>query len=990
MWWENEAEKSIDLNGKGLLKVINKKIAVHIHLYYVDLIEEFINYVNNIPYKYDLYVSIVNNEVYEKVESILKEKLVNADLVRIKVVENRGRDFGPMIVAFGEELKVYDYVCHIHTKKSLYTGTEQSGWRQYLLDGVLGSPERVKQIITTFETMASVGMIYPETFKNMPYWAHTWLCNKYKGFSFLNKLGVKCDTTKTYIDYAVGSMFWVRVKSLEKLFDAKLTISDFPEEKGQNDGTLAHVIERALPLIVNDKGYKIGVIENNILNIGAGKKNLYQYWQMNKQVIKMAIDRADIISFDIFDTLIMRNILQPDNVFKAINGKVNSVLKRKVNFIELRKKAEESFRRKTNFSQDCNIDQIYDELQIIGSLTKDECELIKNIEIQEELKMCIPRKDVIEMFHYAKECNKTVVLISDMYLKNEHITDILKKCGITGYDEMLISNELNKRKDNSSMWEYYIERNKGKKLLHIGDNEHSDIQLACDKGIRTIHVLSSKDLLELSGLKAAWGIDYGNLSYQDAILLGISVSEFLNSPYALNKSKGEIRLDSPEQLGYSIFGPILTGFTLWLSSKLLANKEKRVYFLAREGYLLIRLFKILQEYVDDFKDLKVEYLLTSRRGAGVPTLTEDNLFDPLEQKYEGTIGNLLEARYGIVIQNEAMHERIEIPHERQKAENVVKAYKQDILNEASKEKEEYLKYLNNMGMEADESIAVVDIGYAGTIQYYLSELLDRSIAGYYLVKDEKEKGLRYKGNVMESLFEANTRGKRMTSFYQYSLILEAILTAPDAQFVKIQNGKPIYRKDETKDNNAELIAGIHTGIKRYFSNVVENYYDYFKDYTVNKKLFENIYAWLGKHKEILSRQMQEGFLVEDNYGSNTEHAAFEFYDRFVITSQKIYTIIDSLTTERVYIWCAGTHTEILTNLLLEKGFDFSRIQNIVDSNVEKEGTYINNIQVISKDTFYKRNDESDIIISSAAYEGEIYKELSQKLDNNIVRIYNID
>ena len=98
---------------------------------YDDLAQEFYNYLSNIPYKFDLYISIRKDASKNKIKKLFS-KILNLDYLEVEKAENCGRDFGPMFVLFAEKLKKYDYIMHIHSKKSLRTGSEQSEWRQYL------------------------------------------------------------------------------------------------------------------------------------------------------------------------------------------------------------------------------------------------------------------------------------------------------------------------------------------------------------------------------------------------------------------------------------------------------------------------------------------------------------------------------------------------------------------------------------------------------------------------------------------------------------------------------------------------------------------------------------------------------------------------------------------------------------------------------------------------------------------------------------------
>ena len=92
---------------------------------------------------------------------------------------------------------------HLHTKKSLYSGRERTEWRDYLLAGLLGSVTRVRQILGEFEHQAQLGVVYPDTFEGLPYWAHTWLQNRGIALSLGARLGIDVSHLH-YVDAPMG------------------------------------------------------------------------------------------------------------------------------------------------------------------------------------------------------------------------------------------------------------------------------------------------------------------------------------------------------------------------------------------------------------------------------------------------------------------------------------------------------------------------------------------------------------------------------------------------------------------------------------------------------------------------------------------------------------------------------------------------------------------------------------------------------------------
>ena len=472
------------------------KIAIQAHIFYLDLLKEMVSYCAKMPYKFDALISIVDESAADKVRSAF-EKIPNVEKVIVRVVPNRGRDVAPFLVGFGDILPQYDFVAHIHSKKSLYTGSEQQNWRKYLFKALLGDQSRIRKIFKAFADNKSVGVIYPRPTPNIPYVAFTWLSNLQAGMKLLNRINVPPNKT-TYFEFPAGTMFWARTAALKKFFEAKFTFEDFPTERGQNDGTLAHAFERTILLANQAENMIFYEFEptNDKYLINLGSKNLWQYHnRTDAEVREIVLNVAAIISFDVFDTLVMRYVAKPYHVNEIIRLKVEDLLGKSFDFPTLRLKAEEIARQQKN--SDVNLDDIYQSFGELTNLDAETCKKIRELEISTELKLILPREKIIGWFKESLKRGKNVWLISDMYMQTPDFERILTKCGIKGYQKLLISSETSLRKDTAAIWDYLAEKNLNTvgKLLHIGDNEMSDFQLACDRNFGGYHVMSAINLL---------------------------------------------------------------------------------------------------------------------------------------------------------------------------------------------------------------------------------------------------------------------------------------------------------------------------------------------------------------------------------------------------------------------------------------------------------------------------------------------------------------
>ena len=113
-------EPTLRMKDEPSIVTLNARVAVHLHLYYVDLLPEFFEYLDHIPFAFDIYVSTKQGEDLEKIRDDLM-KLQNIQKVTVKETINRGRDVAPLYALFGSEIAGYDYFLHIHSKKSLFS-----------------------------------------------------------------------------------------------------------------------------------------------------------------------------------------------------------------------------------------------------------------------------------------------------------------------------------------------------------------------------------------------------------------------------------------------------------------------------------------------------------------------------------------------------------------------------------------------------------------------------------------------------------------------------------------------------------------------------------------------------------------------------------------------------------------------------------------------------------------------------------------------------
>lgn len=453
-----------------------------------------------------------------------------------------------------------------------------------------------------------------------------------------------------------------------------------------------------------------------------------EYWKSSYQELKDKIDKADIVSFDIFDTLIMRKVFSPEDVFRLLGEKVRAELKLDCEIASIRAQAAQCGAYAT-------INEIYGYIKKCTNLTDKNISDIMKMEKDTDIDLCIVRRDIADLYEYCLTCGKEVYFISDMYYTIQDIKRILDKCGVTVPDDehIWISCEKKADKVSGSLWEKYFKLvGKGNKCLHIGDNKTCDVKNPVRYGIDSYYVMGAKDMLMNSSM-AELASDVNTVS--DSICLGLVASKLFNSPFALCSTKGKVSFDDSESYGYCVYGPLLEKFLIWLYYKSRKDEIDKLLFFARDGYFLEKDYTMVAELLDDGSKQEWCYLPISRRLIYIATMeNEDDFNRVVAFPYVGTFADYMKSRFEIIVTDETSEYNDRQINAVGDSKNILKwiqPYKDKIMKQAKKERKNYLAYLTSDGdMKKELSYGTVDLGYYGTNQYYLQRLTGIKTKGY--------------------------------------------------------------------------------------------------------------------------------------------------------------------------------------------------------------------------------------------------------------------
>lgn len=828
------------LRGRPLLPidvspVAPQRLACVVHAFYPEVFaEEIAPLLKNVPFRFSLFVAVPSAAAADAVQQAIAGNEIPARSV-VRVVPNRGRNFGSFLAEFSEKLTDFDLVLHLHTKKSLYTGKEQGAWRSGLFNALVGSPEVVRLVLGAFSRNPELGLVYPRAHKHLPYWAYHWLQNSWQGRRLLDRLGVRNASTSGYLDYPVGGMFWARVDALRPLFDARLAYSDFPEEAGQTDGTLAHAIERAVGVLASARGYRFAEFDYDACRLrnGWSCRHLDQYAHASTRAqYERLVAEVDVVSFDVFDTLLVRPSRAPDSLLRYVGFTLERGDAACSDFFVHRKRAEDVAREKKFHQGDVSLSEIYRCFPDVCDWSADRIEKARQAEIAIEDKLLHARTPVRELVEYARQQGKRVLAISDSYYSREYLQGRLEAAGYGGMiDRVYVSSHEQCRKDRGDLWDKVAQTESlpRDRWLHVGDDERSDVQGACDRGIRYFHTMRPSVLVDAvdpagAGQTGTWA---------DDLLVGPATLKLAIDPIVARPSLSPVSLEDAFDSGFAIFGPIIFRFLAWLVTHPTLRQLSHLHFLSREGFLLVQIYESLKAKYPQLELPPATYVYVSRRAVlsavqGIE-FTPETLLEGFA--FQGSLNSLLKSRIGLELPEAygSSEWEISLPRDRETALAALRELEEPIVEHAQVELDALRSYLDSIGLTGPEPQGVVDIGYGGTIQRCLQLIQGTPLVGLYFATTKAARetsrtgGYAY-GCFAEEISHVNGGGVVVA---ENSLLLESFLTASHGQVERlVRQGDrfaPAFKRQVLAPETVDTLLALQKGASAYCEELLESF-----------------------------------------------------------------------------------------------------------------------------------------------------------------------
>lgn len=519
--------------------------------------------------------------------------------------------------------------------------------------------------------------------------------------------------------------------------------------------------------------------------------------KINEEMYWNKIKKYKFVSFDVFDTLIYRNVSKTKNIFDIVQ--IQAELKYNIlaaNFAAVRIQAEKKAIL-TKEGEEITLDEIYDQIECLSLKEK---ELLKELEIQAEKHFCQRNRIWDQILEKCRNHNIQIVIISDMYLPQNVIGEILKKSGVI-YDRIFVSSKYKKRKSRGTLYKYVLSELNidADEIIHIGDNKKSDYWIPQALGIKSIHYC--RDLNSVLYYQKSDSID-------GEILKAIIKNNDCDDYY--------------ENIGFQVFGPLLYGFLTWVRAKEEELKPELLLFLARDGFIIKKAYELLYGYSEQNK-----YLYVSRRSLTVPrSINAGNMKQILETipyiKRNETMHDFLYKlgiedddiekyllkKYGEKITKAFLHS--------QQGEEVFADIKNRLHSNAEKELENCLGYL--IPFFEDKKVALIDLGWYGTIQKSIDDLLSDNnirtdIYGFYIGKIyRKDQKVNHK--MQGYIYDCDRSDKSDPNMiFGFNGLIESFFTANHGSAKKYKKELKKYEVvlEDYEKENWEIISRMHSG-----------------------------------------------------------------------------------------------------------------------------------------------------------------------------------
>lgn len=343
------------------------------------------------------------------------------------------------------------------------------------------------------------------------------------------------------------------------------------------------------------------------------------------------------------------------------------------------------------------------------------------LERQVESDSLIANPAVRDLINQKRKEGYLIAFISDMYLDSRFLSRILmrEEC-MEDSDKIYVSCEHNARKDTGTLYDLVRKELQPDEWEHYGDNRQSDVRMAERKGIKAHWINTGFNDSEKNILLAKENLRSGNILN---VLAGISRAARLN-----------FGNDAISILSANVVAMVYIPFALWVLEKAKKQGIKRLYFLSRDCYIIMKAAAI---FAKDY-DVDIKYLFVSRRCLYLPYIAGGTEIEYLEAADKHTIirrDNVNKLLLHLGTSREELKDvyNIDFPYQRTDTQEEQQdflekifhsSFTEELQKRAHKSKDEILSYFEQEGLLDNVKSVMVDVGWLGTTRLMINKILE--------------------------------------------------------------------------------------------------------------------------------------------------------------------------------------------------------------------------------------------------------------------------
>lgn len=448
-----------------------------------------------------------------------------------------------------------------------------------------------------------------------------------------------------------------------------------------------------------------------------------------------------LASFDIFDTTLIRKCGKSENIFyilaKQLFGGDES---KTIAFVAWRKRAEQEACLKTN-TENVNLDQIYGGFEELGFGVTGKSAIFMERKVEKE--NLITNPTVKKKIEEKRTLGYQICFISDMYLDSALLKEVLIEQNlILPEEKIFVSCEWNARKSTGELFGIVRDKYQPTSWEHYGDNYISDYKKPQKQGIRAFKVNTSYTDAEIHvENKYKYHCFYNE------------VSLFVGFQRAARIIMGS---DSLAEIASDFVTPAYIAYVTYVLKQAREKGIKRLYFVNRDGYILLKIAELLQT---DYPDIEIKYIFISRKAIAAASLIQvepDLLVETLNPQtlIEKKVSDLIS--YLQISSKDLSEKGITFLYDRITNTNEVNDFTNKLFcsgftpeweKKIKQDRELFKRYLEQEGVTDGTKFAMVDLGWYGSTRLMLNRILNHygysSIPFFYFAAADNALSLKF-------------------------------------------------------------------------------------------------------------------------------------------------------------------------------------------------------------------------------------------------------